>query len=178
MDKRQLRKNIISFRNELNAWEINKASDEICRQLLSLPDFLSHDSYMVYKSFKGEVDTTKLIRSLSDCEKTVLYPVTDGDNMQAVKPTSDQFVNGDFGVEIPRFYQVWDKPDVVITPLVACDLSKNRMGFGKGFYDRYFYNHDCLKIGICYDFQVCDLLPTDDWDVPLDVIVTEKRILT
>ncbi len=71
-------------------------------------------------------------------------------------------------------------PTIIITPLVACDLSGNRIGSGKAMYDRTLAklrndNPNLLYIGLCYDFQLRDRIPVEDHDQRLDIIFTESR---
>ena len=74
-------------------------------------------------------------------------------------------------------YTILENPSVVIVPLVACDKNLNRIGMGKGYYDRYLRDKTAIKIGICYDFQVVDKIIPNKTDIPLDIIVTENQIL-
>jgi len=177
MDEKTLRKNIIKMREDLDEATIRLSSAIITESLFSLKGFTEFSTYFVYNSFRGEVDTNEIINRLKILGKTVLYPLTKGDTMYAVKPEDNSFEKDKFGVYVPTNYSIFDSVDVVIVPLVACDKNLNRMGFGKGYYDRFLRNRKCLKIGICHDFQVVDELCPKEWDVPLDVVITEKRIL-
>ena len=67
--------------------------------------------------------------------------------------------------------------DLIIVPGVAFDRQHNRLGRGKGFYDRLLSTLDVPKIGICYDFQLKDQIPTEPFDRKMDLIITEKEIL-
>ena len=70
-------------------------------------------------------------------------------------------------------------PEVIICPMLAFDQNKDRLGYGGGYYDRTFkINHNALKIGVAYAMQECKKVTTDENDVSLDYIVTEKAILT
>ncbi|MBO5223712.1 MAG: 5-formyltetrahydrofolate cyclo-ligase [Clostridia bacterium] len=177
MNEKELRKNLIAKRESLDSKTLIRNTKIVTQALFSLDGFTEFSSYFVYKSFRGEVDTNEIIERLERLGKTVLYPVTDGDIMYAVKNEGERFVRDRFGVEVPERYTVFDAPDVVIVPLVACDKNLNRIGFGKGYYDRFLRNRKCLKIGICHDFQVVDVLEPKEWDVPLDVVITEKRVI-
>ena len=71
--------------------------------------------------------------------------------------------------------------DIVIVPAVVFDLEKNRIGFGGGYYDTFLKkireeNKKILFIGICYDFQIIEKVPTEEHDVVLDFVVSESRI--
>ncbi len=177
MDEKTLRKSIIKMRENLDKETLRLSSAIITESLFALDGFADFSSYFVYNSFRGEVDTNEIINRLKSMDKTVLYPLTVGDTMYAVKPESEKFEKDKFGVYVPSKYSIVNNVDVVIVPLVACDKNLNRIGFGKGFYDRFLRDRQCLKIGICHDFQVVDEIDPKEWDVPLDIIITEKRIL-
>ncbi|MDL2311041.1 5-formyltetrahydrofolate cyclo-ligase, partial [Peptostreptococcaceae bacterium OttesenSCG-928-C18] len=69
--------------------------------------------------------------------------------------------------------------DLVITPGVAFTKDKYRMGYGGGFYDRFFANlkKPPLKIALAYDFQIVDELPSEDYDIPVNIIITENQVI-
>ena len=77
--------------------------------------------------------------------------------------------------------KIMDRPeseiDLTIVPGVAFDRQHNRLGRGKGFYDRLLSTLDVPKIGICYDFQLKDQIPAEPFDRKMDLIITEKEIL-
>ena len=76
--------------------------------------------------------------------------------MVAGIPVGKETTTDKFGVVIPKNYTVIENVDVAFIPLVACDKNKNRIGFGKGYYDKFLQNKNCIKVGICYDFQVVE----------------------
>jgi len=65
----------------------------------------------------------------------------------------------------------------VIVPGIAFDKAGSRIGFGKGCYDMFLDGLNAVKIGFCYDFQVMDEIPSDDHDIRMDFLVTEKGVL-
>ena len=67
--------------------------------------------------------------------------------------------------------------DVAIIPGIAFDKNGIRLGRGKGYYDRLLCQCDVLKVGICYDFQLMDKLPSDTHDIPMDIIITPKQTI-
>ena len=172
-----LRKQIKELRNSLDKNAVIKYSKIITDKILALKEIENLNTFMVYKSFKNEVSTESLINLLLSLNKTVCYPVTKGENMVAGLPLSNEFTISKLGVEEPKNYKAIDLIDCVIVPLIACDKNKNRIGFGKGYYDRFLKNRNTLKIGVCYDFQVVDEITPNEWDVPLDLIITEKQII-
>ena len=64
-----------------------------------------------------------------------------------------------------------------LVPALAFDLKLNRMGFGKGYYDKLLSDFCGVKIGLCYDFQITDTVFPEAHDVPMNIIITEKRII-
>lgn len=101
------------------------------------------------------------------------YQVLDIDN---------DFCEGNFSVQEPKscnlpFFST--QPFICITPGVVFDKSCNRMGFGRGFYDRFFYNHkSAIKIGLSYDNQLDNNIVVHDHDVVLDYVITETTIFS
>ena len=178
MNEKEFRKNLIAKRESIDSKTLIRNTKIVTQTLFSLDGFADFSSYFVYNSFRGEVDTNEIINRLKSMGKTVLYPLTVGDTMYAVKPEGENFIKDKFGVCVPSKYSIVNNVDVVIVPLVACDKNLNRIGFGKGFYDRFLRDRQCFKIGICHDFQVVDEIVPKEWDVPLDIIITEKRILS
>ena len=177
MDEKALRKLMIEKRASLPSSCIVSASEKVENALFSFDGILNFDTYFVYKDFRGEIKTDSIISRLLSSGKKVVYPLLNGE-MLAVESTDGIFVKDKFGVDVPQNYEVLTTmPDVVITPLVACDTRLNRLGFGKGYYDKFFAKAPCLKIGLCHDFQVVDALSPKPWDIPLNVIITDKRII-
>ena len=72
-----------------------------------------------------------------------------------------------------------DKIDLLILPGIAFDLHGNRIGYGKGYYDRFLYSRKAKHImGLAYEIQICNDIPTNQHDIPVDTIITEKRIIS
>ena len=163
-------------RNALSEKQILTLSNIITEKVLSL-DLSALNNIFIYRSFRSEVSTELLIKNFLSQNKTLAFPVTIGENMLAGIPTTDKNSVSSFGVLEPKEYSIMEKVDLCIVPLLACDKNKNRIGYGKGFYDRFFVNNPCYKIGICFDFQVIDNLSPNAWDIPLDMIITDKQII-
>ena len=115
-----------------------------------------------------------------------------------VKIRSDEIRQRLFGVErvkqaktICTFISAFKEPDtveiikelweqgkkVILVPGLAFDRNGGRMGFGKGYYDRLLESSNAVKIGLCYDFQILEKIPTESHDVPMNFVITEKEIL-
>ncbi|HOB19839.1 MAG TPA: 5-formyltetrahydrofolate cyclo-ligase [Candidatus Atribacteria bacterium] len=141
---------------------------------------------MVYASIGSEVRTLDLIsRALLDNKiLTVPLCMTSTRDLKPCRITGlDDLAAGTFGIPEPVMsceeVDV-NELDIVIVPGVAFDTRLNRLGHGAGYYDRFLarLSINTLKIGLAYDFQVVDSLPVESHDISLDMLITDKRIIT
>ena len=86
-----------------------------------------------------------------------------------------------YGILEPKKQNITFKPDIVLVPLVAFDRSLNRIGYGKGYYDRVLKqlssNKKILTIGIAFSFQETTIIPTNQYDYNLDCILTDRNLI-
>ena len=176
MDNFEIRKKIKEMRKALSKEQVLNASEKILKNALTL-DFSEYKNFFIYKSFNKEVDTSRLIEHFLSQNKMVAYPVIKGENMVAGIAKSDEKAFSQFGTEEPTEYIEMQKIDVCFLPLLAFDKNKNRLGYGKGYYDKFLSANPCLKIGLAYDFQFKETIGVKPWDVPLDIIITETKII-
>lgn len=172
MDKNALRKILLKRRKTV---ENKQLKDQLIFDKLVLL-LQPYQDIALYVSMDEEVDTHRLIRHLLKHGKRVyssrfdqkdltFYPITSFDDLQ---PET-------WGILQPKATTAVDKTtfDAMVIPLVGFDDFNNRLGFGKGYYDRYLLNYQGKKIGLAYLCQKVAQLPVDDFDVPLDIIVHE-----
>lgn len=133
----------------------------------------AYDSFFIYNSFGTEVDTKLIIGALRQQKKNVYLPRVEGENMVAVPYGETK--KGAFGIEEPTGQAYCGKIDVAVIPLLAVNGRGFRLGYGKGYYDRFLKGKDILKVGLGYSFQL-DEFTEDKWDEPLDSFVTERGI--
>ena len=176
MNNNEIRRAIKTLRNALSVSEVQTLSESVTNNVLSL-NLGEFKNVFIYRSFKNEVDTNSLIQRFLTENKVVAFPVIQGEFMVAGVPKNNGYSLSKFGTEQPSDYDELDSVDISIIPLLACDNNKNRLGYGKGYYDKFLSVHPCLKIGLCYNFQVVDKIDANVWDVPLDIIVTDKKII-
>ncbi|MBO7214928.1 MAG: 5-formyltetrahydrofolate cyclo-ligase [Clostridia bacterium] len=172
----ELRSEMKAKRSALSTDEVTALSTLITNRVLTL-DLKDYNSVFIYRSFKNEVDTNRLIAYFLSQNKKLAYPVIKGDIMVAGAPKTSGENHSKFGTVEPTLYQELNDIDICFVPLIATDKNKNRIGFGKGYYDKFLKTHPCLKIGLCYDFQVVENITPNPWDIPLDIIVTESKII-
>lgn len=130
---------------------------------------------LIYRSFSSEAPTDKLIECLQEKGYKVYCPRVDGENMHAV-PFGENTTVSRFGIQEPIGEPFDGEMDLAILPLLAVDEQGNRLGYGKGFYDRWLEKNERTKrIGYCFDCQVIKSVPCERTDKKLDMVVTEKR---
>lgn len=186
--KKSLREAVLNKRNQLEKEEVRNKSSLIIDKIYSLPQFSSAGIILCYLDFRNEVQTRRFINSCLKSGKRIAVPLITQLNgsktmhaCEIINITED-LRTGYYGILEP----VKDRPvpadsiDLAIIPGVAFDKSLNRLGFGKGFYDRFLPNlkKQCLKIGIAFEIQIADFVPVSEYDIKMDMIITEKRIIT
>lgn len=145
-----------------------------------LEAFGAFDSFLIYHSYGSEADTHALIERLLDCGKSVFLPRVNGKDVVPVRylGKADELVKNSYGIYEPKGQAYNGQIDICITPLLAVNSKGYRLGYGGGYYDRYFSSHpQVLKVGIGYFLQYTDEFIEEDGDVPLDIFVCERGII-
>ena len=155
-------------------------SREIKERLFDLPEYRSCKVVMFYIAHDNEVETRDMIaESLNN--KKVLVPCTSLESNMIYPVEIENLENlerGAFGILEPKNKKIYAGDiDIIIVPGIAFDLRGYRIGYGKGFYDRFLKDASSLKVGLAFDFQVVDHIMEDVNDVPVDIVITEKRII-
>ena len=132
----------------------------------------------VYASMKDEVSTDELIIDLLNESKVVVLPKIEEDHLifYQISSLDELKPQGKYQIREPINHNRPKQPlEAIIVPGISFDMKKNRLGFGKAYYDKYLSNKDIFKIGVCFDELIVDTLPTDKWDIKLDIVVSDKR---
>lgn len=188
MDKSEERKKILSIRNNLEPETVKQSSKIIIDKLTALDEYKDSNVVFIYMSFKNEVETFNLIEKMLSENKRVIIPYTDIKNTEIIpseiKSLKDDLVLNPFGYYEPVINKVKqievEELDLIIAPGVVFDEELNRIGFGKGYYDRILSKKrkDTKVIALAYEFQVVEEVPTEPHDIKMNMIITEKRIIT
>lgn len=153
------------------------ASGAIADALSSIDEFTHAHKVFVYLGTSTEPSTDEIVGLALMLERVVAVPRVRGEDMQAVAITPfTSFKTNRWGILEPVGSHTIDDIEVAVVPMVAFD-GLNRLGHGKGYYDRYLKEHACFVIGLAFDCQAVDALSCDEHDVPMDMLVTEKRII-
>lgn len=169
-EKKTLRARMKEVRAGLKSPEKDKRIEE---NVLSA--FGEEESFFVYLSFGSEVSTKGLIRALLARGKKVCVPRIEGGVMRSV-PYAEPLEAGAYGILQPKGGEE-TACRVALTPLLAVDGEGYRLGYGGGYYDKYFARHpDVLRVGLAYAGQAVERLPREKTDMPLHAVVTEKGV--
>ncbi|MBL7686239.1 MAG: 5-formyltetrahydrofolate cyclo-ligase [Deltaproteobacteria bacterium] len=183
LTKVNLRKKILAFMAQQPPFQQEALSQKIEQHLLQLTQYHSLKSVGFYIDFKGEVKTKGLIEQAFQAQKRVAVPVihhSDSecrfcwiDSLEVLEKSSFGFLQPSKKSLLAKLNEL----EAIFVPGVAFSKEGDRLGRGKGFYDRVLKEFRGLKIGLAYNFQILDVIPTDAWDQKLDGIVTESGIL-
>lgn len=186
--KEQLRRHV---RQILASLPDNRVATDsrICSQLESLADSTTADSLAAFMAIRGEPDTTPfLTRWLASGRRLFLPRYMTGTGSYELVPVRNltaDLVPGRYNIlepnpTIPGIYPPFTASliSLWLVPALAFDRSGNRLGRGKGFYDRLLAHADGVKVGVAYDCQLVDAIPSEPHDMRMNRIVTESHIVT
>lgn len=184
--KSAIRKQVLEIRNKLSDEEVNCLSEKIFLNLKKNSFFDDSTHVMVYLDFKHEVKTDFIINYCLENNKKVYVPICIPETHELCisRITGlNELQSGHFGIREPfaEYLRLSDSSliDLVLVPGVAFDRSGNRIGFGAGYYDRFLkrLKPAAVKAAIAYSFQVVDMVPKDEYDIPANYIITEKETI-
>jgi 5-formyltetrahydrofolate cyclo-ligase len=180
MPKKSLRGAMLTRRKHLAAEVCLSHSLRIQQRVVMLPAFEQAEIVALYSPILNEVFTEEIFHEALRQGKTVAYPRVVGERLDFVSVAAPSELSpGAFGVLEPTGSMLLPPNvlDLVLVPGVAFDVGGNRLGYGKGFYDRILggTGRPALSIGLCFEMQVVKRLPVEDHDACLDILITEER---
>lgn len=182
--KKEIRKRLLRQRRECPPEFRRAASGQIMGKVLQHPWFTEAEVIYAYVDFDSEVETRALIETALDKGKSVWLPKVQGEDMEFYPAVSvDKLEAGAFGILEPPAgdaltLRTRAERSLMLLPGIAFDRTGNRIGYGKGYYDRYLACHPGIpKIALAFDLQIIDEIPAVHTDVRADLIITEKGVL-
>ena len=152
----------------------------ITDKVLVLPEWKKANTVCLYFSLPNEVDTKPLLAAALNDGKRVVFPRVEGKQLVLHQITSIMnFTRGAYSILEPKKSTPIVDPksvDLFIVPGVMFDHNGNRRGHGVGYYDRLLAGIDAPKIGLAYEIQVVAELRPKSYDVPMTMVITEKRV--
>lgn len=185
-----IRKEFIELREKQSLEDVVNKSTIIINKLINLNLYGKSKVVMGYMDFRNEVVTEYFLKESIRRGKKVAIPrievLTNGSKgivPYMINDIHNQVEKGTFGVREPiRSRNIKLQPeefDLIVVPGVAFDIRGFRIGFGAGYYDRFLekVRPDCIKIGIAFDMQIVEELSNESHDIPMDIVISEKRII-
>lgn len=176
MTKQELREQIKAKIKRMKEAERDTASLYVCLQIIGTQEWQNAETVLLYEALPDEVDLGLLIQDAEGSGKKILLPVVDGDNLliktydpnhmarqgkyQIMEPTAKCETVSDLSII-----------DLAIIPGRAFTRNGQRMGRGKGYYDRLLASLSCPKWGAAFACQMVKEIPTDPWDIQLDKVI-------
>ncbi len=186
MDKKTLRATILQERAKLSNADIIGKSEKIANILYENDHFINAKRIMSFVSSQTEVNTHDIIKHSISIGKSVTVPFTHHHprHMKASEIFDmAELEIGYYNILAPKkeFHRFVDNRtlDLILVPGVALATNGYRVGYGGGYYDRFMTDlrPDTLKIALVFDLQIVDKVPIDDFDIPVDYIITEKELI-
>jgi len=187
VEKENLRRYILRLRNRQSISELEQKSADIVDQVLLLHEYVRARGIACYVSKDSEVNTRTLIRNALDREKRVLIPVVKPGDIDLffseVKELGKELAPGTFGILEPKPEFVrpvdLDAVDLIFVPGIVWDRDGYRLGWGRGYFDRALTKlpEHVTSAGLAFNMQLLSRVPKDQFDVPVDMVVTESRVI-
>ncbi len=186
MNKKSLRKQILENRGRLSEEDLMKYSKNIAEKLYDMNFYKTAKRIMSFISFGDEVNTHDIIKDSINRGKSIVVPITIPDTKE-LKVSEilgfSELETGYYDILSPKkeFIRFVDPStiDLILVPGVVFATNGYRVGYGGGYYDRFLSKIDknVKKIGLAFDLQIVEKVPTEDFDIPVDIIITEKGII-
>lgn len=186
MDKKILREKVLQKRADLSPKSIIEYSDIIAEKLYKMDSYKEAKTIMSFISFDSEVNTHEIIKRSISHNKSIVVPITIPKTKELrVSEVLDfsELELGYYNILTPKkeYIRFIDPStiDLILVPGVVFARNGYRVGYGGGYYDRFLskFEKKVDKIGLAFDLQVTDEVPTDSFDIPVDLIITEKEII-
>lgn len=184
MEKDEIRKIVLDKRGKLTKKKVETASKSIIEIIKDLEVFKESRMILSYMPYGQEVDIMPLNQFILDNEKRLCLPrVRSSTEMDCaeVESLSEKMIKSKFGIMEPSPElkpSNLESIDLILVPGLAFDREGNRIGHGKGYYDRFLaqIKKEMFTLGIAYAFQVFDTLPSDPFDKKVKGIVSENQL--
>ena len=168
---------MLEKRNRLDAQEIAMHSKRIQEFVLKSNEFRSAKIIGAYYAFGSEVKTDLVIEKTMASRKKIALPKVEGEYLSFYELSSvKNLVKGRFGILEPLPYRPVDGVDLLIVPGIAFDSKGHRLGYGKGYYDKFLAGKNLFSLGLAYSFQLVESLASGEYDKRMNAVATEDGI--
>ena len=179
--KQALRQAMLKKRNSLSKEMLDKMSEMIQARVMNTDEFKNTETVATYHPVGSEVSTIQILSSVLQLKKRLALPRVEDETkiiFAEVKDLENDLEVGKYKIMEPKTHCLKvSKIDLVLVPGIAWDENGHRLGYGKGYYDRYLANLQTISVGLAYDFQILKHIPHGDNDFRVNLIVTEKHVI-
>lgn len=182
--KSRIREQYKEKRKNIPPEEKEKMDIEICKRFLALSSYRFSDTVLLYSPLKNEIDTGMIVTDALSKGKKVAYPrcLQNNEMVYHYINSLSQLVPGKYGISEPEkslpVYTNGIGHTICVLPGVVYDKRGYRLGYGKGYYDRFLSSFKGIKAGLIYSDFIIDEIPKGKYDLPSDIVVTEKRVIS
>lgn len=175
--KKELRQLIKEKKKSFSPERASIDSEEIFSRIEKLPQFQQANIVLAYWSLPDEVITHQFVQRWAE-KKNLVLPIVVGETLElrVFNGVEKLITSNSFGIQEPKTEELVDPKvvDFAIIPGIAFDRKGNRLGRGKGFYDRFLKETNAFKVAVGYEFQILDEVPVSSFDVPVDMVISTK----
>ncbi len=177
IQKAALRKHLLEKRDATSAELRDISSGKIYENLKNLSAYNNSENIACYFPIGSEIDTRDIMLNILERGKNLLLPkIVNGDIEFYVVPNLEKLEKGSFEIMEPKdSCKKAEKIDCVLIPTIAVSKLGVRLGYGKGYYDRFLSSTNAVKISLTYSKQIVKSIPSDSHDIKIDWIVTEDE---
>lgn len=183
--KKRIRKELLEKRKKISKKEIIEKSKKIKEKLFEIKEFKQASTILFYVSYDNEVYTHDMIKECISKNLKVIVPVSVKKTRSLILSelkSWDDLETGSYGILEPKKDKIneipLDKIDIIIVPGVGFDTCGCRIGHGKGYYDILLKKaKKVLFVGLSFEIQIVDEIPTNSHDFPVHIIITENRLI-
>ena len=183
--KNASREELIKKRKKILKSEVINKSRLIEKNLFKLDEFKSSNTILFYVSYNNEVYTHDMIKKCLSMGKNLIVPTSDVIKKDLFLSKLDRWEDlekGSYNILEPKIKSekdiFLDDINLIIVPAVGFDIMGNRLGHGFGYYDKLLEkSRRAIHIGLAFEFQIINNIKSDKHDIPVDKIITEKRII-
>lgn len=183
MTKKEFRKKYLSLRNEIPVSQKQIFDNLLTNKILSMEEYRNAENILLFASVGSEVDTRSLFEESIRQNKKVYFPkCIDGERMEFYRVFSkEDLTNGRYGIPEPsgraEKYSSHSKSDLAVIPAIAVGRDFSRLGYGKGYYDRFLKDFNGITVCPVYPQLLCGTVPNDEFDIPQKIIITTDEII-
>ncbi len=179
IQKAALRKHLLEKRDAISAEFRDISSNKIHQNLKQVDSFINSQNIACYFPIGSEIDTHNIMLGVLEQDKKMLLPKITENNMEFyIVPDLEKLEKGRFDIMEPKdSCKKAGNIDCILIPTIGISKSGDRLGYGRGYYDKFLSSTNAVKISLTYSKQIVKFVPSDSHDIKIDLIITEDEII-